>query len=177
MAGVNTDDEAATSTGRSRMPRLLVAGLAIAVVAGAWWWQRDRPEPATTLPAGEQARLATTVVPILEAGLPFAQYDRLACAVKILGTEPTGAATTQAVTTVYVWTLCRNLGQPVITESGLPTVVHLGATARVEAPDLPTLSSDIGRLFPKRLQDAAGDDGSYADELNAAMDERARQLS
>ncbi|WP_143232236.1 hypothetical protein [Actinoplanes regularis] len=172
-------DEAKTSAGRSRATRLLMAGLAVAVVAGAgvWWSLRDQSEPGTKLPAGEQARLATAVAPILEAGLPDARYSRLACAVKILGTEPADAANTQVVTTAYVWSLCRSLGQPVISESGLPAVVHLGTPTRVEAPDQPTLSSDIGMLFPKRLQDAARDDGSYADELNAAVEERARQLS
>ena len=176
-----TEGNTAIRVDKSLGIRLLAAGLAVALAAGAgaWWWRarHHQAERGSMLSAADQAQLTSKIVPILEAGLPDAKDGgRLACAAKILGTEPTDAGSPQTVTTAYVWSLCRRLNQPVLSESQEAAVVHLGTPTAVEVPDSTHLSSDIRRLFPKRLQDVANK-GAYSDDLEAAAEQRAKELS
>jgi hypothetical protein len=148
-----------------------VVAVVVTVVAG-----QDQQQ-AGPLPAAEAARLVTVVVPLLEGGLPDARLGgRLACAAKVLGTTPADAVTASAVTTAYVWTACASLGTPVRSELSMPAVVHLGATATVEAPDDAGYTANVRRLFPQRLQDAAFNGYRDAD-LNTAKEQRVRELS
>ncbi|MEV4643203.1 hypothetical protein AB0J80_38295 [Actinoplanes sp. NPDC049548] len=170
--------ERVSTTDKSRTLRLVLAGtFALAAVAVfLWWWLTSTQNYKLQLPATEQAKLTATVLPIVESKLADTDSgERLACAIKILGTEPADARTADTVTTAYVQTLCATLDTAVRTESQQPAVVRLGTPAQVEVPGAAFYKERVQKLFPKRMQDAAFD--AHNINQDAELEMRVKELA
>lgn len=131
-----------------------------------------------------RADLTTTARGALESGASsyLAPDDgMLACAVRVLGTDPPAVVEASRARSIFVWAQCATVGTAVRTESSLPVAVHLTDPPSAEVPGDGSLNApDRQRIFPERLWDATAGDGSgYGLEtrLHQRIDERSRGMA
>jgi hypothetical protein len=155
-------------------------GVLVLAVVGVWVWLGTDDDPGPVLPAALRASLAVEARDTIETGVvPTVASDsgRLACAVKLLGTEPAAVTEVAQVRTIYVWASCATLGTEVRTESSLPVALHLTDPPTAEVPgDGEINTSDKKRIFPKRLWDEVIGDGD-SQPLEAPMLQRVAEKS
>jgi hypothetical protein len=151
-------------------------GVVVLLAATATFWLATRHGRAREdkLSAPVRADLTTKARDVIEDGAP-ADDGRLACAVRVLGTDPPAVAEAALARTVYVWAMCATVGTGVSSESSLPVAVHLTTPPTTEAPGDGSLNwPDKQRIFPKRLWDLLdGGDEGYG--LEPEMLQRARE--
>ena len=105
----------------------------------------------------------------------------VACGVHILGTDPENVSSAAQVRTVYVQASCEgHFTQEFLSGASGPVAVHLSATP--PAVDQPgngsRYSSDIRRIFPERLWDAAfANAKDVHDKLESQVLQRLREKS
>jgi hypothetical protein len=157
-----------------------VATVIVGVLAAVLWHRRGA-EPQQIAP-GLALELATTAAPVIEAQLTAEWFvgkpgQRMACAVRPIGTAPDSAETLAAVETVYVWSLCASVGTEVRSALSGPMAVRLVAPPSAESPgDGAAYATDVKRIFPERLHDAVLGNVQVHD-LEAPLKERIAELS
>lgn len=161
--------------------------------AGVLIWHLTRPagDDADPMPAAERAALSTTARNVIEddATSPLASHlstgdaaagaGRLACAVRVLGTEPAAVRRAADARTVYVWAHCEAVGTPAGSASSLPVAVHLTDPPTADIPgDGSRYRPDTQRIFPERVRDDIDDqEGADDDTLRADLARRVRERS
>jgi hypothetical protein len=126
-------------------------------------------------------RLAERVRDALEgdaSGALRSGSTSLACAVRVLGTDPENISEVGDARTVYVWARCATVGTQVRTERSLPAAVRLTTPPTAEVPrDGALHRPDVRRIFPERLWKALEERQEYGNELESQVYQRIRDKS
>jgi hypothetical protein len=160
----------------------VAASLAVLVAAGALSWQLAHRGPGggDDVPVAVRDALTVTARDAIEGARlsPLAPKEgRLACAVRLIGTEPVELSRVADARHVYVWADCQTIGTETPTGSSVPVAVHLSRPRMIEVPRDGGLNlPDTQRMFPARLWDdlqqrTFADDGASA-ELARRVAER-----
>ncbi|MEV8508358.1 hypothetical protein AB0368_26550 [Actinoplanes sp. NPDC051475] len=146
--------------------RWVTAAVAAVLAAGVlvWWIKYRGPALEDELSPAVRASLTIRARDALEAGASAnltPDEGRLACAVRVLGTDPPAVVQAAQARTVFVWAMCSTVGTEVNTESSLPVAIHLSDPPAAEVPGDGSLNGpDRRRIFPERLQDVVAGDGN-----------------
>ncbi len=153
----------------------------VVLLAGALLWTVDNHRDAREddLLPSVRASLTTMARDAIEGGASSrlsVGEGSLACAVRVLGTDPPAVADAAQARSVYAWVRCATVGTETSAETSLPVAVHLTNPPSAEVPgDGSQNGPDTERIFPERLWDQidAGSLDGYG--LEPEMRQRVRE--